>query len=264
MKYLLVGLIAFLVSLGAFAKDDPVTIDGKNILVTDFSESGFGSSQVHSNDFKGGVYIIAGSVDQRFQNAEKAMAEMFKAHGIKVADTLETSSMAIVVNTMLALDIAKADQAAAYTSGPNAGQVIAGGGQMVGAVYNSLHAAAGGVGGLVGFAAGALFNTDSKLVISVTTAKNPKYTKGWAARGVRSTLDSGGDNSGVAKVFYKLEKGKEASDDIVLKMAIDQWIKHFVIFDTPTLEAASPAAPVAQAAPATSSIVSSSEATNEK
>lgn len=239
--------------MAAFAADDPVTIDGKHILVTDVSESGFGNKQIHSSVYNGGgVYIIAGSVDQRFPNAEKAIAELFKAHGIAVADSLETSSVAMVFNTLGALELAKADQEIAYSAAPNANQVATGGAQLVTAVMStSGKIAGGGATGVVGFVAGALFNSDSKLVISVQSFQKPEYTKGFGGRGVQSTIGWDGIKHGVAKVFYKLEKGKEASDDVVLKMAVDQWIKHYMIFDAPTLQAATPAAPVVQAFPPT-------------
>lgn len=261
-----VGFVAMVLSFGAFAKDDPVTIDGMHILVTDISENGFGNDKIHSNEMnsKDGVYIIAGSFKQRFPNAEKAIAQIFVSHGIKVSDSLEASSAAISFNTLLALDMAKADQAAAYTSSPNSGQVVAGGGQMLGAVVNGARGAAGGAGGLIGFVAGALFNTDTKLVLSVGVTKDPAIGKVglFGIVGLKSSSDR--IDIDTASIFYRLEKGHEASDDIVLKMAADQWIKHYVIFDSPAMEAATPTAPVIQAAPETSSIVSSSEALNEK
>ena len=84
----------------------------------------------------------------------------------------------------------------------------------------------------------------------------------------------GADTSGTGlKVFYKLEKGKEASDDIVLKMAIDQWIKEYVIQDevAPTQPAAAPTptpvAPFAEVpAPAVTSVSAASlpQTTDEK
>lgn len=234
MKYkIFAGLMVIMLAGCSTMKGDPVAIDGKHILVTDVSEPGFFNSKIHSNIMKGGVYIIAGSVDNRFPNAEKAMAEMFKANGIAVADSLETASVAIVVNTMLALDMASADRQAANSAMPNASQVASGGGQLIGAVLSGARSAAGGGGGLVGFVAGALFNTDSKLLILVTAYKKPVYRKGFAGRGVGSdSKDSDAHAGAVAKIFFKLEKGKEAPDDVVLKMAMDQWIKHYVIFDS--------------------------------
>ncbi len=255
MRKAILFVLASLITFSVYAKDQTVTIDGKNILVTEISEPGFGNSKIHSNDMKGGVYIIAGTVDSRFPNASNLIAERFKLLGIPVATSLENSSMAIQFNTMLALDMAKADRQAANSYVPNADQVIGGGIQMMGAVLSTASSAGGGATGLVGFIAGQLFNTDTKLVIAGLVAKNPIYTKGWGARGMRSSKNNG-DSFGVARVFYKLEKGKEASDAVVLKMAIDQWIKRFVIFDTPvepteTAEAVkAPATPVAQVVPA--------------
>jgi len=54
MKYFLACLVGVLVSMAALAKDDPVTIDDKHILVTDASEPGFFNGPVHSAMFNGG------------------------------------------------------------------------------------------------------------------------------------------------------------------------------------------------------------------
>ena len=249
---ILVSLMAMLLSMAAYAKDEPVTIDGKHILVTDVSEMGWGNSALHTNDLKNGVYVqvtSSSNVDSHLPNAEKVIASELESHGIKIADKLEGSS--------IALDMAKADQAAAYSALPNAGQVAAGGGQMIGAVMNSARSAAGGVGGLVGFLAGELFNTDSKLLLQTGVYKDPIYAKVglFGIRGIKSTSDDSIHQPSL-KIFYKLEKGKEASDDVVLKMAIDEWIRHYVVFDTPvpTQDVAVPVS-AAEASPA-SAVVS--------
>lgn len=145
-------------------------------------------------------------------------------------------------STLLALDMSKADQAAAYSGLPNAGQVIGGGLQMLGAGINSVGTAAGGAGGLVGFAMGAIFNLDSKLYISAMEFKSPVH--GENSHG--SFVKSDDVHQAGASVFYKLEKGKEAPDDVVLKMAVDEWIKHFVIFDARPVVAEASTVPVAQ------------------
>jgi hypothetical protein len=234
---ILVSLMAMLLSMAAYAKDEPVTIDGKHILVTDVSEMGWGNSALHTNDLKNGVYVqvtSSSNVDSHLPNAEKVIASELESHGIKIADKLEGSSVAILWSSSIALDMAKADQAAAYSALPNAGQVAAGGGQMIGAVMNSARSTAGGVGGLVGFLAGELFNTDSKMLLQTGVYKDPIYAKVglFGIRGIKSTSDDSIHQPSL-KIFYKLEKGKEASDDVVLKMAIDEWIKHYVVFDTP-------------------------------
>ena len=134
-------------------------------------------------------------------------------------------------------------------------------------MLNSAGTAAGGAVGLVGFVAGQLFDTDTKLVIMARTFKKPVFPK--SADGSRmgintSSTDKDGLTMGGLKVFYKLEKGKEASDDVVLKMAVNQWIKHYIIFDAPTLQAATPAAPVAQDTSTVVSGIASTESINEK
>ena len=237
------GLMVIMLAGCSSMKGDPVAIDGKHILVTDFSEPLFGVSNtiIHSNDLKGGVYIVASthgfaSLDDRLSNAERVIGEVFKSHGLKVSDTLENSSMAFTFTTLLALDLARADQAAAYTPMPNAGQVIGGVGQMIGAGINSIGTPAGGAGGLVGFAMGAMFNTDSKLYISAMEFRNPSRREN--SHG--SSVHSEDVHQAGASVFYKLEKGNQAADDVVLKMAVNEWIKHFVISDEPLKEVDAP------------------------
>lgn len=242
MKYALIAaLMAMVLSGCSTFKNEPVTFNGQHILVTDVGEPGFGNMDpIHSSELnqKDGVYITTGqNFDSRLRNAERAIKEVFNAHGIKTTENMGNASFGVNVGTMLALDMASADRAAAYSAVPNSGQVIAEGGQLVGSVVNNLHTAVGGGGALVGFAAGAMFQ-DTKLVITVMLSKTPELTKsrGLFGGGDEKTFMTGKDGMrfGILKVFYKLEKGKEASDDIVLKMAIDQWIKHYLIFDAST------------------------------
>jgi hypothetical protein len=236
---MVLGLLIIMLAGCSSMKGDPVAIDGKHILVTDFSEPmfGAGNTKIHSNNLKGGVYIVASphgfaSLDDRLPNAERSIGEVFKSHGYKVSDKLEDSSMALTFFTMLSLDMVRADRAAAYSALPNAGQVLGGAGQMIGAGINSAGTAAGTTGGLVGFAMGAMFNLDSKLYISAMEFKNPTHLENSHGNFVNSE-DA---HQAGASVFYRLEKGKEAPDDIVLKMAVDEWIKHFVIIDAASKE----------------------------
>lgn len=222
--YFVLALLSLFLSgcaSGPNPKDKHVTIDDKNIAVADFDELFISSSKkLKSSELNNGVYIIATCVccsNPRFINAEKVIGSVFKAHGIKIADSLVTSSKRISFTTTGALDLARADQAAAYSAWPNSGQVASGGGQMIGAVMNGARSAAGGVGGLVGFAVGALWNSDSKLGL-VASVSNPANGNDFFTK--------------VVSIYYRLEKGKEAADDVVLKMAIEQWVSNFVVFDT--------------------------------
>ena len=189
-------------------------------------------------------------MDDRLQNAERVIGEVFKSHEIKICDKLDNCSMAFTFYTMLALDIVRADRAAAYTPAPNIGQVVGGVGQMIGSGINSAGTAAGSAGGLVGFAIGALFNTDSKLYISAMEFKNPTRLEN--SHG--SFVTSNDAHQAGASVFYRLEKGKEATDDVVLKMAVDEWIKHFVIFDTPETTTNTPSTALADPISAVSAV----------
>ncbi len=227
-KYILVGFLGLLFSINAFSKDEVFAVDGKNIKVTDFSNLMGAGETLNLSSLKNGVFIMVSNgpdIDTHLPNAEKSIQDVFRAHGIKVADIMENSSVAIRWSSNLSLDMFKADQAAMHSSLPNRQQASSMIGQIAGAAMS-------GPAGLVGFAAGALFNTDSKLLLQAASFKDPKIGK-VGLFGVKGILSSE-SKSHSAKIFYNLEKGNEASDDIVLKMAIDQWIKHFIVFDVPS------------------------------
>jgi hypothetical protein len=46
----------------------------------------------------------------------------------------------------------------------------------------------------------------------------------------KSTVDDGTFTNGVT-VKYKLEKENEATEDLVLKMLVDQWVKLYLVID---------------------------------
>jgi hypothetical protein len=246
MKNFIFGLFAFVISVGAFATDQPVSIDGRNIVVTDFSEAGFGNDKLGSKDVGKGVYVFAGPsitpiLSERLPNAERIIAERLKMQGVKVVDKLEDADLAIYFSTSLSLNMVKADHQAANSLAPNADQFAAVSGQLINAVLTA------GPAGLVGYAAGALFNTDSKLLVQAMIFKKPYYGKSMFGKTVIKSDDV---STQAAKIFYKLEKDKEAPDDVVLKMVADQWTKHYVVFDAPAIIADAPKAPeTAQATP---------------
>lgn len=227
-KILFVSLITILFSANTFAKDETFAIDGKNIVVTDVSASS--SGRLHQNELKNGVYIMVSNgpnIDSHLINAEKSIKSVFESYGIKTSDNMENSSIAIRWGSNLALDMVKADQQAANTLMPTHNQVASMSSQVIGAAMS------GGVVGLAGFALGALYNTDSKLLIQAISYKDPVMGK-VGLFGLSKGIQSSSYEVQNATVFYKLEKGKEASDDVVLKMAVDQWIKHFIVFDVPS------------------------------
>lgn len=253
MKNIICGLIALVISVAAFAKDQTVVIDGKNIVVTDVSNAGFiGNNVLHANDLSKGVYIMVtngSNIDSRLPGAEKIIADVFRSYGIKIAANMEDSGYAIGWTSGVSLDMVRADRMATHTAMPNGNQVAAISGQAIGAALSA------GPAGLVGYAAGALFNTDSKLLIQAIVFKDPAIGK-VGLFGVRGITSSKTDLNS-ATVFYKLEKGKEAPDDIVLKMAVDQWVKRFVVFDAPPIVAEAPKTPeTAQARPVAQAVSS--------
>ena len=106
---------------------------------------------------------------------------------------------------------------------PNQEKVIANSGAFISTVLTS------GVGGGLAFLAGGMMasSEDSTIVSTVyikpTTGKNM-----FGGDIIRSSLPSNGDYSSGVVVEYKREKDRNVSDDLVLKMLAEQWIKWYV------------------------------------
>lgn len=223
MKKIALAVLLFAgVSLNAFAADVTVNIDGKNIVVTDTTSIGSDKEFLDPSKFEKGIYVmaVADTIATRYPNAEKIIAERLAIQGFKIADSLENSSAAIVFRTNGALNLADADKAAANSYLPNGQQLASGAGVAITAI--SL-----GIPGIVGSIAGLVFQTDSNLVVTGQFHANPIFHEGVFANSIQSK-DKDGSKDGLLKVYYNLESGKEASDDIVLKMAADQWIVRFM------------------------------------
>jgi hypothetical protein len=241
------GILVIMLAGCSTIKGDPVAIDGKHILVTDVDHVGiFKPDEIHSNDLKDGICVksdlypnMARLVRERLQlNGIKPLESL---HGDVVLGTSEKCKYLINFWALGSLDQNNIERQAAYSALPNAGQVVGGGTQMIGSVMNSARSAAGGgAGGLIGFAIGALWNSDSKLVFQGTVFEDPVIRM---KDGLGGVADYSKFSMITSKIFYKLEKGNEAPDDVVFKMAIDEWIKHFVTFDTPPHMAEAPHAP---------------------
>jgi len=241
---MLIVLFASFFSIGAVAANDSamgVIIDGKNIAITSVSTTPLISNKVVSNlDFPDGIFINVSHVfgGPRYLNAEALVRERFSSQGIKVVDKMEgASAMMMVMIPGGSFNLADADKKAAYSSLPNTDQVLINSGAVAGALMT------GGPAVLIGLAVGSLFPVDSKATISTMIFMKPVMEKGmFFGENIRSSLKDGEFSNGIY-ISYKLEKGKEATDDIALKMVTDQWIKKFVLFD------AQPSTPVAAAAP---------------
>ncbi len=146
--------------------------------------------------------------------------------GFKVTDKFEGCSAAFTFTVNGSLDLVSANKQAAYSAMPNSQQIASGAGNLAHAVITGINSGGGGAAGLAGFVIGQLFDTDSKLGIVASFQKDPVKSKGFFGEKISGSDDE--HYSGVANIHYKLEKGKEASDDIVLKMAVDEWIDHFM------------------------------------
>ena len=175
-----------------------------------------------------GIYIIAcnGAIDKRLPNVENEISNIFKNKGFKISDTLEGSSYAIAFSINGDIDIVKADKQVAHSALPNANQVANHVGTLANSVLSGVGNGVGGATGLAGWVIAEMLQTDSNFKISTTLFKNPTKYKGFLGERIKGSDDVRYGTA--AFVFYKLEKGKEASDDIVLKMAVNEWIDHFM------------------------------------
>ncbi|MDD5056546.1 MAG: hypothetical protein PHQ60_02135 [Sideroxydans sp.] len=227
-----------LCSIGAHAEDVGVNIDGKNIQITEVKATG--ERVFHSNEFPKGIFVIANSSPasgDRFPNAETIISARLKLQGFKVVEKVEDASVAIKFATSGTITTASVDSKAAYSMLPNAGQVTVNAGGAIASALTS------GPAGVVGFLIGGLYQSDSKGLMFVEVLQNPVVTRGWRGN---ENIGSGISNGTFAEglhVYYRLEKDKEAQDDTIMKMLIDQWIKRYLVLDTEPV-AATTGAPI--------------------
>lgn len=192
-----------------------VTIDGKKIVIVEAGKK-FGSQEhfLHSKDLQDGIYALAVSVPTGstvYPNATAIVRERLKADGYKVVDKAEGSAVTLKFMTAGSLDMEDADKSAATSNLPNSGQI---GSNVMGGL--GAIASAGIVGGAA-YAIGSLFQSSKEATVLCQSITNEKDAK------IFSTA---------MYVDYKLEKDNKASDDIVLKMLVDQWIKRYLVPDT--------------------------------
>lgn len=224
-----VSLVFMFFSMNAIAEDKPIEIDGKHILLTDFSVRHSDLPDFKKESLNNGIYIIAwaGAMDKRLPNAEKMISEVFRSKGFKISDTLEGSSFAIAFTVPNgAIDIVRADKQAGYSASPNSSQVATHAGALANSVLSGIGNGGGGAVGLAGWAIAELLQSDSNFGIIGTIFKEPTKYKGFLGERIKGSDDK--RYGTMSFVFYKLEKGKEASDDVVLKMGVNEWIDHFM------------------------------------
>ena len=237
MKLVLAGILGTVLSVGAFAEEAKIAgveIDGKKIAIESVGKHG-DERILHSKDLQDGIYIVAvaGPYSKTiYPNATNIIRERFAASGFKVVDKAEGSALGIQFFTMGALDLENADKAAAASILPTANQVGINAPGFVLGVANV------GIAGGIAYIAGGLLQSSSKAVMSGFSLLKPNDNKMFKS----SSAEKDPQFSDGIKVNYKLEKENKASDDIVLKMVTDQWIKSFLVLD------AAPAEPVAASA----------------
>lgn len=185
-----------------------VVIDGETIQVTDIDNNFFSSEKKISSNDCGLIYVEAlnGFGPDRLKNAEAAIRERFVQKGFKTTENADDATIKITFSTGGSLSMKDADKAAEHSGLPNSNQVRDNVGSLIGS------ALAAGPGGAVAFLVGGLFGGDSKtnLVGNVRIKQGDKQF-----------IDT-------PVIKYRLEQGKEASEDVVLKALTDQWINRYI------------------------------------
>jgi hypothetical protein len=231
-----------ILSLHAQAADNGVVIDGKSIAIID-TVSTSAEHVIHTSDLAKGVFITVNKMtygDVR-PNTTKIVRERFAAAGIKLADAAVGSSMSLQFDAMGTLDIGDAEKALAYSAMPNAQQIAVNGGAIAAGVVNM------GKAGVLGAIVGLAFTPDAKSTLMAQVYMQPHMEKGFfSGENLRSSVQDGSFIDGV-RVTYKLEKGKEASDAVVLKMLVDEWIKKYVVVDAESISVSDMSATIANA-----------------
>lgn len=200
--YSLLFLLFAAVSNVAFAWEDiKINVDGKNITITDIDHSIFSSEKkLSTSGDAASVYV---QVDGK--NIQRIVRERFDLAGVHTVDRAEDATMTIIFLTTGSISMPNVDKAAEHSALLNQQQIL----DNVTPVAGAVAAIGGGVGG-IGYLAGFLFESNVKLIGSVETKE--------------------GHVGNVPMFDFKLEKGKEASDDTVFKALVDQWIRLYISF----------------------------------
>ena len=228
--------VLIILSILSFAvhAEEGVTYDGKNIAMTEVSAAPSSDGRkFNAKDIQKGIYIKSANYffGKEFPNASALIRARFAELGFKLSDTMEGSDLALLFDSQGSMDMSNADAKAAHSNMPNNANI-----------YGTVSAGvAAGIPGVVAFASGGLFSTDSKTVLNAMVLLKPVKTKGFLGEKVSSSIDGGTFTDGVL-VKYKLDKNNEATEDLVLKMLVDQWIKMYVVADVPVAASAVPAA----------------------
>lgn len=228
MKKLLIGLLLGMgVVMGVQAEDVGVNIDGKNIVVTETTNA-FGSdeSRLDSKDFPSGIFIQASTINgEILLNATEVIKSRFFEKGFKVVSSIDEADIAIGFISLKSLDMKNADQEVEHSLLPTANQIATGLGGSIGSTIVL------GPVALAGYLAGTLFSDETAIIGGVSCLK-PVYGTAHGKKYIYSSLKKNGEQTNSVKISYKLDKENKASDAIVLKMVIDQWIERYMINNT--------------------------------
>lgn len=224
-KMILVALASLVINpLPALAEEQMITIDSKQIGITDISNTmGSSEKKVGSDKLSNGVYIIAFNAPggARLPNAETVIKQRFTAAGFKISENLDESSIAIQFFAGGSLNMVRADQGAAQTL--NAPKMVVGAG-----VLASTIATVGAAGG-AGYVLGALIPQDEEAILEGGIVEKPIIKTWFGNKTIRSSIPKG-EYSNIIEVEYSLPKEEkdQATQDVILKMAADQWIKRYI------------------------------------
>lgn len=238
LKYKVIGLMGAVMAMLALSAvaEEGVTYDGKKIAITDVSQAGSSDGRkFHPKDFQNSIYIQDAKFffGGRYPNAEKLIRQRFAELGFKLTDTMDGADMALLFDSIGSMDMANADAKAEHSMMPSTVNI-----------YGGISAGiTAGIPGVMAFASEGLFPADSKTSLMAMVMLKPVKTKGFMGEKVSSSVKDGTFTNSV-QVKYKLEKGNEATEDLVLRMLVDQWVKMYVVADAPVV-------PVAAATPVT-------------
>jgi len=247
-KVFLVVAMALGLMASAFAENQDMLVDGKLIRLTNEVGTAGADRVFHTKDMPGGVYILTSANGPASQDnlpgAAALIRSIFIARGVKIADKPEDAGIAITFDMGGSATLVAANTKAEHSSLPSTGKVMS----SVGAIAAGM--AQGGIYAAVGYLAGGLIETDERTYLSAFIMDKPVvrevglFTKHPRVVPTEDKMSSLTSNN--VHITYRLEKGKEATDDAILKLMADQWINKFIVVDT-SPAGASPASAVSVA-----------------
>lgn len=244
MKKMIFAAMVAMLSFGAFAEDKVVELDGKAITVTDMDTTGSSKFRVGAEFCEKGIYVKVtdggAPWGDRMLNAEKIVKDRLIKGGCKLLDEPDSNSIAIAFFSNGNLNMAKADQAA--EQGINATKTVA----TLGVAASVISVV--GKAGSVGYLFGGMFE-DEELYFSASIYEGP-YMAEWRNKPVLRYKKE--TESGIS-IEYELpdDKAKHPTQDILLKIALEDWLNHYMIW------------PVAKAPTALTLPASAASPTNE-